>query len=138
MTAVEQERESEAPRLTALVGDILDDAGRLVSQQAALFRAEVREDFRRTATAVQYIGFGLAVGAVGGLFLCVAAVYGLVAAAPTLPIWACWAIIGGTLFLAGVVATLVGRHLVKSFNPLPEKSLAALEENVSCITQHRD
>ncbi|HEY2786155.1 MAG TPA: phage holin family protein [Fimbriiglobus sp.] len=134
MTGYDQEqRESDSQRMSALVGDILNDVGKLVGQQAALFRAEVREDFHRTTRAVKYIGFGLATAGVGGLFLAVAAVHGLAAVVPTLPIWGCWSVVGAALLLVGGTAAVAGRLLVKSFNPLPNKSLAALEENVSWI-----
>jgi hypothetical protein len=137
MTTLETDHPAEAPTAARLVGEILDDAGRLIRQQAAMFRAEVREDVRRTVTAVKYVGAGAALAAVGGLFLAVGLVPLLGWLVPSLPAWACWMIVGGCFLLAGVIAAAVGRSIMKSFNPLPEKTLAALEENVTWITGAR-
>jgi len=53
---------------------------------------------------------------------------------PSLPLWACWFIIGGVLFLVGGLASYVGYKKMTSFNPLPDKSYHALQENISCLT----
>jgi len=138
MTTLEHESTAEeSSNATRLVSGILDDAGKLIRQQAALFRAEIREDVRRTLTAVKYLGVGIGVAAVGALFVIVGLVPLLHDLAPSLPMWACWMIIGFAFVALGTAALLVGRSILKSFNPLPDKSLNALQENVSWITTPR-
>jgi len=127
----------DAPTLTRLVSGIIDDATELISQQAAMLRAEFREDLRRTKQAAKYLGFGTALAAIGGLFLIVSLVPLLSWLAPSLPTWACWAIVGGTFLALGGIAFAIGRTIMASFNPLPNKTLAALQENVTWITKPR-
>jgi len=138
MTTIETDRQAEVPSAAHLVGEILDDAGRLIRQQVDMLRAEVREDVRRTLSAVKYMGAGAVVAAVGALFLAVSLVPLLGWLAPSLPTWACWMIVGGCFLLAGIAAALAGRSIMRSFNPLPDKTLTALQENVSWITGPRN
>ncbi len=142
MTAIDPAIDHEATTvdstsLTRLVSGIIDDATSLIGQQASMLRAEIREDLRRTKQAAKYLGFGLGLVAVGGLFLAVSLVPLLGSLAPSLPTWACWAIVGGALLLLGGIALVIGRTIAESFNPLPNKTLAALQENVTWITKPR-
>ena len=127
------------PTLTELVSGIAEDAQRLIHQQYQMLRAEVKEDIRRTKAAVAYLGFGIAASVVGAIFLVVA-----------LPLllndvldmehrpWVGWAIIGGVMLVVGVIGLLVGRGIFKKNNPLPDKTLNALEENLSWIANRRN
>jgi hypothetical protein len=124
------------PTLTELVAGIAEDGQRLISQQYQMLRAELREDIRRTKAAVAYMGFGAAATAVGLLFL-VVAVPLLLNWGFNLPPWAGWAIIGGVLLAAGVIGLFAGRRIFQKNNPLPDKTLNALEENLSWIANRR-
>ena len=128
---------TETPNATRLVGGILDDATKLISQHVAMFKAEVRQDLKRSVKSAKYLGVGSVLTSVGLLFLAIALVPLLGTIFPALPAWACWAIVGGTFFVAGGIAFAVGRSLIASFNPLPNQSLAALQEDVSWITKPR-
>lgn len=119
--------------LSELVSGILADAQRLFRQQVDMVRAEVREDIRKTRQAVQYLGIGIAIAALGLIHLTVAAVYLLNYLAPGLPLWACWAIIGVVAVAGGGIAVYVGTRILARNNPLPDKSFNALTENVSWI-----
>lgn len=125
------------PTLTGLVSGIADDAQRLIRQQYQMLRAEVREDIRRTKTAAKYMGLGIAGCMVGALFLVIAAPL-LINWAFDLPNWAGWAIIGGVALVGGVIALFAGKRLFEKNNPLPDKTLNALEENISWIANHRN
>ena len=48
---------------------------------------------------------------------------------------ASWGIIGGTVVVLGIIAAVVGGRILASYNPLPDKSFNALQENVSWITK---
>lgn len=127
----------QQPTMSELVSGILADAQSLVRQQAVMLRSELKEDVRRTASAAQYMGIGAVVAALGGLFLSVALVQLLAALVPSLPYWAAWAIAGGVLIVAGLGAVYAGKRAFQRFNPLPDKTLNALQENVSWITTKR-
>jgi VIT1/CCC1 family predicted Fe2+/Mn2+ transporter len=124
------------PTLTELVSGIADDAQRLIHQQYQMLRAEVKEDIRRTKSAVAYMGFGAAATAVGLVFLVVALPL-LINWAFNLAPWAGWAIIGGVMLVVGIIGLLVGRRIFQKNNPLPDKTLNALEENLSWIANRR-
>lgn len=125
------------PTVTELVSGIAEDAERLIRQQYQMLRAEIREDIRWTKSAIKYCGLG-AVGALAGAFF-------LLVAAPLflnwlfdLPPFAGWAIIGGALLVLGAIALYAGKRIFDRHNPLPDKTLNALEENLSWIAKHRN
>jgi hypothetical protein len=124
------------PTLTELVSGIADDAQRLITQQYQMLRAEVKEDIRRTKSALAYMGFGAAATAVGAMFLVVALPL-LINWGFNLPSWAGWAIVGGVLLVVGIIGLFAGRAIFKKNNPLPDKTLNALEENLSWIANRR-
>lgn len=123
--------------LTGLISGIAEDAQRLIRQQYQMLRAEVRDDIRRTKSAVKYLGIGIAGLVIGFLFLVVSLPLFLNWAFE-MPPWAGWAIIGGSGIVVGGIALYVGKHILARFNPLPDKTLNALEENLSWITNHRN
>jgi hypothetical protein len=123
--------------LTELVSGIVNDAQTLIKQQVVMLRTEFKEDMRRTRDAAKYMGLGAAITAVGGLFLVVSLVYLLQYLFPTLHEAACWAIVGGTLFAGGLVAMYAGKRIFDSFNPLPDKTATALQENLTWLTNRQ-
>ena len=126
-------RTPNTPNLTDLVSGILNDAQQLFRQQIELVKAEFKEDLRRTRQVAQCFGLGTAFLTVGGVMLLVASVY-LLEALTGLPLWADWAIIGGASAVIGLIAMAIGKSILASYNPLPDKSFHALQENVSCLT----
>jgi len=125
------------PTLTQLVSGITEDAQRLIKQQYQMLRAEVKEDIRRTKSALTYMSAGIVASLIGVLFL--------VVALPLLlnwvfkwPDWAGFAIIGIVMLLLGIVGLFAGRRIFEKNNPLPDKTLNALEENLSWIANRRN
>ena len=121
------------PKLSELVSGILTDAQHLIRQQVDMVRAEFKEDVRKTKQAVQYLGIGAAIVVLGLIHLTIAAVFLLNYLAPSLPLWACWAIIGGLAAAGGGLAIYFGARILARNSPLPDKSFNALTENVSWI-----
>jgi len=127
------------PTLTELVSGIADDAQKLIHQQYQMLRAEVKEDIRRTKSALAYMGFGIGASLLAALFLLVALpllIDDLLNTTTTRPEIG-WAIVGGVLLVLGLVGLFVGRGMFLKNNPLPDKTLNALEENLSWIANRR-
>ncbi|HKB01164.1 MAG TPA: phage holin family protein [Gemmataceae bacterium] len=126
------------PTLTQLVSGIAEDAQRLIRQQYQMLRAEVREDIRWTKTALKYMGLGIGAAFVGAVFLAVALplILNDVLNLQAHP-WAGWAIIGAVMLVLGVIGFFAGKRIFEKNNPLPDKTLNALEENLSWIANNR-
>ena len=120
--------------VTSLLRGIVSDAQDLIQQQLALFRAEIKDDFRKTMGIVITIMSGAFMVAVGAALLCFMLVYLLNSVAPdTLPLWACFGIVGGGVVLIGGIVAYAAVARFKTFNPLPDESVQALKENVQWI-----
>jgi uncharacterized membrane protein YqjE len=125
----------EEPTVTALVSGIIKDAQELMSQQMRLLKSEVQEDFRRTKQAVLPLLLGVGVALIGILLLTVMFVHLLSWAFPTLPLWTCYAVVGGILAAVGGVLVLWGKQQFDAFNPLPDESAQALKENLQWLAK---
>jgi len=120
--------------VTELVSGIITDAQRLAREQFDMLKAEFHEDLHRTKQALQFSALGIVMLTVGGI----SAVFGLVYALHEhwqFSMWASWAIIGALFLAAGIAFAVLGRRLFESFNPLPDKTFNALQENLTWIVQ---
>jgi uncharacterized membrane protein YqjE len=119
---------------TDLVSGIINDAQKLARQQVEMLKAEFKEDLARTKQATVMGGVAVTLMTVGGLTL-VAFLVELLHEHFHFSMWASCLIIGGIILAAGVVCALVARNLFESFNPLPDKTVHALQENLTWKTQ---
>jgi uncharacterized membrane protein YqjE len=130
------------PPVTPLVTGIIDDLQELLKQNLALFKVEVREDVKKTKEAAGALGVGIGLAVVGGLHLSLMLVFllywafgGTAVTEGSLPLWACFAIVGGLFAAIGFALFLRGKKKLDSFNPLPDVTAEALKENVQWITK---
>jgi hypothetical protein len=119
--------------VTALVSGILDDAQSLVRQQVEMLKAEVKEDFRRSKRAAEFGGLGIVMLTVGFLGLVASLAYFL-HEYYRFSMWASWGITGGIFLLTGAALAATSYILLERFNPLPDKTFKALQENLSWKT----
>lgn len=122
------------PSTTELVGDILNDAQELISQQLELFKVEVQDDFKRSMRATALIGAGLGFLLATVFFLGLTLAYLLHDGLG----WSLSASMGLTtlvILLAGAGLVAAGVWLFRSFNPLPDETAEALQENVEWLRQ---
>ena len=120
--------------VTELVTGIINDAQHLLHQQINMLKSEFHEDLRRTKEATVLGGLGIVGLTVGAMSLVFCLVY-LLHDKAGFQMWASWGIIGGIFLAAGVVLGLMGRNMFESFNPLPDKTFHALQENLSWTTK---
>jgi pheromone shutdown protein TraB len=127
---------SDNGTLTSLVTGIVNDAQELFKQQLALFKTEVREDLRKTREAATSLALGAVVLLIGAVLLCLMLVHLLHAVTdPQWPLWACYATVGGAVVAIGAVLVGLAYARFKSFNPLPDETAAALQENLEWKTK---
>lgn len=124
----ELKADSEAS-VTQLVSGIIADGRELVRQHLALFRCEVHENLGKARSAGSFLAWGL-LAALAGIILCSLMLVHLLAwAAPGLPLWVCYGLIGAPIAGLGAVLFGVGIRRCKSINPLLDQSVLALKEN---------
>jgi Flp pilus assembly protein TadB len=128
-------RTNGEPSMVSLAHGILNDAQELFRQQLALFKAELREDLRKTREAALSLSFGICLAFFGVLLLLFACAYLLNWAG--LPVWAGFGVVGGIALVIGLVLLVVGKKRLASINPLPGQSVQALRENVQWITNRK-
>jgi hypothetical protein len=139
--------EAEAPpkaEVAPLLRGIVNDMGDLLQQQLKFARAEIREDIRKTWSVTELFGVGAAVSLLGAfvlLFGLVHLLHWLTSPAgtdpATLPLWACFGIIGGVILATGAVLFVVGRKKLDTFNPIPEQTVETVKENLEWITSSK-
>lgn len=119
---------------TELIRGILDDFQKLGKQQIDMLKAEFEEDIRRTKRATEFGGLSIVALTIGGLALVACLVY-VLHEQFHISMWASCLIIGGVLAGVGVALGLTARNLFESFNPLPDKTFTAFQENLTWKTQ---
>jgi hypothetical protein len=119
--------------VTTLVSGILDDAQKLVRQQIDMLKSEVREDFRRSKRAAEFGGLGIVLLTVGFLGL-VSALAFFLHEYYQFSMWASWGITGLIFLVTGGALAATSYILLERFNPLPDKTFHALQENLSWKT----
>jgi len=123
------------PTVAGLVKGVIDDVQTLTKQQFTLLKQELEEDFAKSRHAALPMMIGLGVMLIGTLLLGIT--LGLLlewAFRPNLPHWGAFAIV--TVVMAGVGYALfvVGQKKFQAFNPLPDRTLDALKDNVASLT----
>ena len=132
--APEQTTNSTAT-LTPLVAGIVSDAQALIRQQLTLFQTEMKNDLRRTKEATIPLLFGVVVGFLAGLIMCMAIAYLILFFWPALATFVAFAIVGGVLAVIGAALVYTGKAKFDAFNPLPEKAVEGLKENIQWKTK---
>jgi len=137
---------SAEPGLTTLFGGIIKDIGDLIRQEIRFARAEVKSDLGKTREAFTTLSIGVGIASVSGLLLLWMLVHLLhwltlpdrSAYDPaTLPLWACFGIVGGAIALIGGLTVQAGIKKLKSFNPLPDLTAQSVKENVEWMTNSK-
>ena len=127
--ATERERE---PSLASLLSGIVGDAQVLVRQEIALARQEIREEISNAKDAGISLAIAGGVLAVGGLLLVLTLAQAL-AYFLHWPVWAGYGVVGIVLAIGGYILLSSAQRRMKQINPMPEKTVETLKENVEWI-----
>lgn len=122
------------PSMTGLISGIVADFEKLMGQQLALLRREVMEDVRQVMAALGMMAFGGAVVLMAGIALTFGLVHAVKSAFPDWSLEACFTLVGVCLAVIGGLLLYGGVQLLASINPVPTKSIEAMQENVQCLT----
>jgi len=123
------------PGLAELIGGILKDMQQLFHQQLLLVKTELKQDSRRVFELTPIMALAFLLGFVGLIVVSLGVAHLLSYAFPGLPLWGALLIIGSVLMIAGGGVGWVVLQRFRSFNPLPDQSLAGLEENLEWKTK---
>lgn len=130
-------QESPGPSMTNLVTGIVNDAQELMKQQFALLKVEVQDDLRKTRDAATASLIALGTTLVGAVLLSLALVHLANWAFPEVALWVWYAVIGGMMAALGVGLGSQAYQQFRSFNPLPDESAAALQENLGWTNKRK-
>jgi uncharacterized membrane protein YqjE len=122
------------PSVTGLVKGIIDDVQTLTKQQFALLKQEIKEDMANTQRAATPMLIGIGILAISSLLLGITLGLLLNWAFPALPLWGAFAIVTVIMVGVGFALFTAGQKKFQTFNPLPDRTLEALTENVQALT----
>ncbi len=118
--------------VTALVTGIVHDIQDLLRQQFALFKHEIANDINKAMEAALSMALGVGLTILGALAFFLMLVH-LLNWSTNLPLWGCYGIVAGVLFLLGGTLILAGKAKFESVHPLEDDSARALKENIQCL-----
>ncbi|MFO0968908.1 MAG: phage holin family protein [Gemmataceae bacterium] len=122
--------------LTTLVAGIISDGQELIRQQLHLFQVELKNDLKRTSNASIPIVVGGILAGMGAFLLLVMVALLLHAIWPAvISLWGGFGIVAAILLVGGGACLLYGKKQFDAFNPLPDKTVEGLKENVQWKTK---
>ena len=127
-------RTDRRPSVAALLDGLWNDVKTLVVQELRLAVHEVQEEMGKAKSAAVSLAAGIGLVAVGGLLLILMLVH-LLQALTDLPLWACYAIVGGAISGAGAWLMLRAKNTAEDIHVVPIRTVQTMKENVSWITE---
>jgi len=129
----------EAPRETRSVPDLLRDmvyqAGDLIRQEIALARAEISAKTSSLSTGLITLGVGFVLTLAGLIVLLDAVVYALVY---VLPPWAAALVVGGVVFIIGLLFVFSGQSELSTRNLMPQRTVRTMRESTRLGKERRE
>ena len=125
---------SREPTLGELLTGLMHDAQRLLQQEVALAKYEIRVETRKIILAVMALGLGIVIAAVGGGLLILMLVH-LLHTLTVLPLWACYGIIGGLFAVVGIVLLVLGKQKLARIHLIPQETVGTMRENVQWVRE---
>ncbi len=123
------------PPTSQLIADVADDAGALYNQHLNLLQSELRDSTGAARGWWLATFIGVVAASFGLLFVLIASVRGLAQAAPGLPEWATWLIVGGALLVLGGAVAYLGCHFATKISLIPTRTLKSLSETWSWLSK---
>lgn len=129
-----EHRDGREPSTGDLVGRLGEQVSRLVRDELALAKAELRDKGRRAGTGA---ALGGAAGVLAWFGLAALLVAGGAALALVLPVWAAALIVGAALLLiAGILAAVGVGELKRATPPIPEQAIDSTRRDIEAVKEH--
>ena len=122
------------PSVAALLDGLWRDLKTLLALELRLATHEVREELGKAKSAAISLGAGLGLVTIGGLLLILMLVH-LLQALTDLPLWACYAIVGGAIAGTGAWLLMRAKSAAEDIHVVPIRTVQTMKENVSWITE---
>ena len=110
--------------------DILHNLQEIIRSEVRLARAEIRDDAKQTAASAVW----LVAGAIGALSAWVFLLWTIAFALSTqMSMWMATLLVAVVMACAAAVLIPAGLRRMKRINPMPERTIASIKENVAWI-----
>jgi hypothetical protein len=130
---LENHQPDSQPGVASMVGDIIEDAQKLVRQEIALAQREVAQAWDKGKIAVALLASALAVCSVGGVLL--GSMLAKLLHQYLLPNheWACFGIVGGLVALLGGALIYYGLHRINEVHVSLPQTAETLRQDVPAV-----
>jgi hypothetical protein len=116
--------------LSDVLREIVRNLQEIVRAEVRLARAEIRDDARQTAAAAVWIVAGIAGALSAWAFLLWTIVFAL---STRMSMWAATLLVAVVLAVVAGVLIMGGVRRLKRLNPMPERTIASIKENVAWL-----
>jgi len=120
--------------VATLIGGIVNDAKDLLINEFTIAKLEIQQEMRKTKSAALAFAVGAGVVGIGGLFLLLMCVHGLVVLLD-IPLWGSYGLVGGLLFLMGAILLVRGKQTAEQIDVIPPKTALTLRDNAQWIKE---
>lgn len=123
----------QEPSIAQLLSNLVADAQTLVRKEFDLAKTEIMSEVDKVRQGAIMLGAGIALAAIGGLFLLAMIAELLVAAG--LDRWVAYLILGGVLAIAGGIVLYTGIKRFQTVDPVPRETIETIREDVSWLKE---
>jgi len=120
--------------VATLIGGIVNDAKDLLINEFTIAKLEIQQELRKTKSAALALAMGAGIMGIGGLFLMLMCVHGLVVLLE-IPLWGSYGLVGGLLFLVGAILLARGKQTAEQIDVIPPKTASTLRDNAQWIKE---
>ena len=129
-------RTAEDRSLGELFGELSEDVGMLVRQEAQLAKMEMQQKLSRVMTDLGGLALGGVVALIGGLALSSALILLLIDPVGLRP-WLAALLVGGVFGLVGWVLLQRGLQNLKRTDPTPRRTVETMKDNIQWAKEQR-
>jgi hypothetical protein len=126
-------QEPEKPSISSLISGILQDVSTLINKEFVAARLEVAEELQKAKSAALLIGLAAGALTIGTILLCFMLVH-LLNTLTRLDLWICYAIVGGTLAIIGVIVLFAAKRRASQTRIVPARTVENTKEDARWIT----